>query len=392
MSHNSKYSVAKKSKSGSTILMLIVVVFAVVFLFFIFRPKYKDVTIEAGSKSVDVNKFVVASSYKSKTKLITDISKLDLDKVGSYNIVLAYDGKEETVKLNIEDTTSPEVEFQNVGKLVGYEINPEDFVKSVKDYSSYEVTAIKIPEIDENKYATYDVKIRVEDEYGNKTEKTVQLTIKRDNNGPVFSGIKTLTVEKHANVNFKKGITAVDAYDGSVAFNVDTSKVNLDAAGTYYATYTSTDSEVNTTTIKRKIIVNHDEDDTDKLFTEFYNEYLKGKSARDITIAIRDRILYDHSYGGDDPIWYALNERAGNCVVHAQMLKKAFDKAGLKNMIIHTIDKTHYWNLVYQDGVWRHYDSTPGAHYIGPVTDYEKYNSSAMHGRNWDRDDYPEAN
>lgn len=60
-------------------------------------------------------------------------------------------------------------------------------------------------------------------------------------------------------------------------------------------------------------------------------------------------------------------------------------------MIIRTIDGTHYWNLVYEGGKYRHYDSTPGSHLIGPATDDEKFNSSNMRGRDWDRSAYPKA-
>lgn len=148
----------------------------------------------------------------------------------------------------------------------------------------------------------------------------------------------------------------------------------------------------NTTTRSRKIIVNHDEDDTTQKFNEFYNTNLAGKDIRGIVSTIRNKIDYNTNWGGDDPIWYGLSNKVGNCYVHALLVERALNKQGISNKIIYTEDKTHYWNLVLEGGVWRHYDSTPGAHIIGPATDVEKYESSCMRHRNWDRTKWPEAN
>lgn len=525
-----KYKIAKKNNCWLILSIFVLVITIAFFAFFILRPKFQDVTIELGTKKIDANKFVVSKFYRKKTELITDISKLDLTKVKSYDVILSYDGKKQTVKLNIVDTTKPEVKYKNVVSYLAYEFKPEDFVESVSDYSDYEIKSSSVINI--NEYNDYIVNIKVIDKYGNeiskdckltiawiyptvtyeigdkfdksnvvinieadkdklsaeelkkvdintpgkytitsvyngiteksvitvqdtkgptlnvknlsliegntlssynkfvesyfdasgevniefngeidysklgkqnleiiatdkydnKTKKTVTLTIKTDSNGPVFSGIKSLVVDKHSSINYKEGIKAVDAKDGEMKFNVDTSKVDLDEAGIYYAVYTSIDLEDNTTTVKRKITVNHDEEDTEKIFMDFYNKYLKGKTVLEITREIRSRVYYDHSYGEGDPIWYAINNRAGNCKVHALVLKKAFDTAGIENMIIHTIDETHYWNLVYLNGKWRHYDSTPGAHLIGPCTDDEKFYSSGLYQRQWNRSAYPVAN
>ena len=103
------------------------------------------------------------------------------------------------------------------------------------------------------------------------------------------------------------------------------------------------------------------------------------------------KIRYNTNWGGDDPVWYGLTNNVGNCYVHAIILQKALNKAGITNKLIHVIDKTHYWNLVYINGLWRHYDSTPGNHIVGPTTDDQKFNSAAMKGRDWDRDAYPKA-
>ena len=65
------------------------------------------------------------------------------------------------------------------------------------------------------------------------------------------------------------------------------------------------------------------------------------------------------------------------------LVQKALNKKGITNKLIYTTDRTHYWNLVYQNGKWRHYDATPGGHLLGPATDKEKAASSSMQGRKW---------
>ncbi len=227
--------------------------------------------------------------------------------------------------------------------------------------------------------------------HGNKVEKQANLTIKKDTEGPVFSGLKEMTVAKNSNANYKSGVKAVDKKEGNCDFTVDTSKVNIGVAGTYYATYTSKDSKGNTTTAKRKIIVKHNQEDTNNKFNEFYNEYLVGKDAYGIVDTIRKKISYNSNWGGDDPIWYGLTNKKGNCYVHVLLVQKALNKAGITNQVVKTIDGTHYWNLIKVGGVWRHYDSTPGNHLIGPATDDEKFASSSMKGRDWNRSAYPEA-
>lgn len=227
--------------------------------------------------------------------------------------------------------------------------------------------------------------------HGNKVEKQANLTIKKDTEGPVFSGLKEMTVAKNSNANYKSGVKAVDKKEGNCDFTVDTSKVNIAAAGTYYATYTSKDSKGNTTTAKRKITVKHNQEDTNNKFNEFYNKYLAGKDAYGIVSTIRSEISYNSNWGGDDPIWYGLTNKKGNCYVHVLLVQKALNKAGITNQVVKTIDGTHYWNLIKVGGVWRHYDSTPGNHLIGPATDDEKFASSSMKGRDWNRSAYPEA-
>lgn len=323
------------------------------------------------------------------------VSKAELERinkasVGEYTITLTNNGKEYVINIKIQDTTAPELELKDVTIYDDEKVDKSKFIVSAKDASGKVETTL-LTEIDYKKIGTQVIKIEAKDQYENKIEKEANLTIKKDTEGPVFSGLKEMTVAKNSSVNYNSGVKAVDAKEGNCEFTVDTSKVNIGVAGTYYATYTSKDSKGNTTTARRKITVKHNQEDTNNKFNEFYNTYLAGKDALGIVSTIRNEISYNSSWGEDDPVWYGLTNRKGNCYVHVLLVQKALNKAGITNQVVKTIDGTHYWNLVNIGGVWRHYDSTPGNHLIGPATDDEKFASSAMKGRDWNRSAYPEA-
>lgn len=509
--------------------ILVIVLISSYFLYMEYKPKFKNITIEAGTKSVSIRDFLTNAFYINNAKILTDLSKIDLDKTSEIDIKLSYKGNEEIVKLTIVDTIAPNVELQNITRYSGYEINPNDFILNLdeledttieykvynyeSEYKDYEVDIIvtdesnnkttkkciltiswikplinievgdtfsldmilenvkkyentinkdeinkintsykneyiltanynnqiytskiivvdtKAPELelknltiynnkkvdkddfinsvkDNSNKVTTTMKTKIDytiigeqtitieaiDESGNKTEKSTKLVIKKDTDGPVFSGIKDINVVKNSSIDYFKGVSAYDSNYGSCKFTVDYSKVNTSNAGTYYATYSSKDSLGNSTVVKRKIIIAHDNDDTNIKFNNYYNNYLANKSVLQMASLIRSNIRYSSNWGGSDPVWYGLTYNSGNCYVHALILQKALNKAGITNKLIYVKDKTHYWNLVYLDGVWRHYDSTPGTHIIGPATDTAKYNSSAMRGRDWDRSLFPVAN
>ncbi len=525
-----KKKLSRKTKMILLSIIIVTILSAIAIgLFLVFRPKFKEATIELGTTEITVDNFLVSNMYKEQAKLLTPIEQIDFSKVADIDITLSYRDKEETVKLHIVDTTPPNVTFQNITRYTDYVVNADDFIVEKSDlspitvdatslentsqYKDYVVTvtvkdeygnttskdcivtitwlkdeiykelgqeftkadvivnmekdADKLPqsevekvdtsklgeyiltanvegvdyttkvivqdttpptlelknvtiyddekvngkesfiksatdasgevttnlktEIDYSKIGDQEIVIEAVDKNNNKVEKTAVLTIKKDTEGPVFSGLSNVTVAKNGSVNYTKGVKAVDAREGNCEFTVNSNSVNLGVAGTYYATYTSKDSKGNTTTKKRKITVKHNQKDTNQKFNEFYSTYLQGKSPTDMTVAVRNAIGYNHNWGGDDAVWYGLTNRTGNCYVHAVILQKALTKAGYKNMIIYTKDKTHYWNLVYANGVWRHYDATPGDHLIGPVTDDEKFNSTGLYQRDWDRNAYPKA-
>ena len=174
----------EKNKSNKKVAIIAIVLICLVIigiiLFYIFIPKVRDkLVIELGTKKeLSVLDFIKRENNSDKAQFITDMSQIDLSKVGEYDIKLTYKGKEYTSKLTIQDTIAPTVEFQDIEKPIGYEINAKDFIKSVTDASEETNAEVLNPEeINVGEFGEYIARIKVEDLSGNQVEKECKLTI-----------------------------------------------------------------------------------------------------------------------------------------------------------------------------------------------------------------------
>ncbi len=350
-----------------------------------------EIVLEVGDKFSIENLVLDVEKFGDRVPK-SEIDKVDTSVVGEYIIKVEYEGVEYTSTIKVQDTIPPELELKDISIYDDEEISDyKKFIKKASDASGEPTVTLKT-EIDYSKIGKQDVVIEAVDINGNKTEKIATLTIKRDNVGPVFSGLSDKTVVKNSTIDYKADVKATDDRDGKCEFSVDSSGVNLGESGTYYATYTAKDKRGNVTTKKRKIVVKHNQEDTNNKFNEFYNNYLAGNDIVGMASSIRSQIRYNSNWGGDDPVWYGLTEGKGNCYVHALIMQKALTKAGYTNKLIYLTDTSHYWNLVYTGGVWRHIDATPSAnHTLGLLTDEQKLADAGLHGKTWERDSWPKA-
>ena len=520
----------KKSKKNIILIVLGIILFLILLctiLFFILFGLKESVTLEAGIKEIKISDFYKHDKVIYETKFITDVKKIDLKKVSSYNIKLKVGKKTKTIKLKIVDTTKPKVKFKDYYANIDYQINPEDFIESVSDvsetkvevlnnivingYNDYKVKVqvsdkynnkvtetrtlriamsrqevikelgspltkedilynvketgdfinqeeidninkngvgeyeiiinannlefktkiivqdttppnmelqnVKIyddqkveskdkfiksitdasnefettmkTEIDYTKLGDQEIIIEAVDKYGNKIEKKATLSIIQDKVAPTFKGLYNITVNKYTKINYNSGVSAYDEKDGNVTFTVDTSRVNVNAYGTYYATYTAHDKAGNVKTAKRKITVNHDAADRNAKIDAALNK--SGRGYEQIRQYIMNNVRYSSNGGGSDKVWYGLTSFQGNCVVHAYLYQAMLQRAGYNAKIIYTTDQTHYWVLVNINGVWRHSDATPTDRHrmISAATDAERLEH--LQGRDWNHNNWPAA-
>ena len=112
-------------------------------------PKFQDVTIELGTASLGIDSFMTEHARPGKCAFVSDVSGLDIGRVGSFALTLRHGKQEQTVSLNIVDTIPPRAEFLTERcEVSGYMPRPEDFVVSVEDLSPVTVRfAQEIPEV-----------------------------------------------------------------------------------------------------------------------------------------------------------------------------------------------------------------------------------------------------
>ncbi len=348
-----------------------------------------DVVVELGNK-LTKEELLVNPERDKEILDQAEIDEINEKGIGEYTIKKNRDGNEYTANIKIQDTTAPTLELNDVSIYNDEKnIGKEKFIKSAKDASG-DVTTTMLTKIDYGKIGNQTITIKAEDKYGNVVEKTANLTIKKDTEGPKISGLGAMTVKKNATINYEKGVKATDAKDGKVSFSVDSSKVNTGAAGTYYAIYTATDKSGNKTTSKRKITVNHDQADINALVKKIASGL--GSNVEELRDYCRNKIKYSHSYGDNDPIWFGFNNWNGNCYVHAMCFQALLRERGYETKLIWVTNKTHYWNLVKINGVWRHMDSTPDSTHrkISIMTDEQRL--STLKGRDWDHSAWPACN
>ncbi len=337
------------------------------------------------------NEFKIEQLYFDNNEINIEnlnISNLNVNKVGSYSISFYIDGTLYNSKVNVSDNVGPII---NSTELVLYE-NDINFDKSelldVSDYSLnfyYVKGDFSTLQLGENK-----VFINAIDVYGNSSYKETNILVKNDNVGPVISGTKNITIARGSEIDLLSGIESVDKSDGKCEVTYNKDKINISKVGTYDLVYSSYDKSRNLSQKKVVLKVIPDKEEVDRLFQEFYDKYLKGKNTLGMTKVIREKIKYKN-VRGIDPVWTGLSTMSGSCFVHAEMLHKALDIAGIENYVIVAKGNTHSWVIAKENEKWRHYDPTPGKHDIGPLTDSEKTYAPGLGYLYWDRTKYPKA-
>lgn len=170
-----KRKLTKKRKVFKRIIWFIFIVLLIILIYLLARPKFKDVTIELGTKEIKVDDFLISQMYKKGSAFVTDLESINLSEVGEKDITLRFLKKEQTVKLKIVDTTAPKVKFKEHTAYLDYKLNPEDFIESKEDLSEMTVYFESEPTISD--YGDYPLKVIVSDKYGNKTSGEVKLII-----------------------------------------------------------------------------------------------------------------------------------------------------------------------------------------------------------------------
>ena len=344
---------------------------------------YENVNLEYGD---ELTKEDLLINPEKDAELISqsELDEINASPVGEYTVESTSGGKTLSCTVNIQDTKGPDLVLSEVQLYVGGTAEEDRFIVSCEDASG--VAEIRlVTEIDFDLHGKQSVTIEAEDIYGHVTVKVTALYISNDHNPPFFTGLYTMNPEKYTEPDYVTGVTAFDYVDGDIEFTYDASNVDTAVAGTYYVTYTATDVSGNTVTSKRKVVVPHDKADTDALVAKI------AETLPDDPEAIRQyvkNISYDTYWGGEDPVWYGLTDRRGNCYVHAVCLSALLEAKGYETDIIWMTTEAHYWVIVNIDGTWWHIDATPGNYSnLSLMSDQERLDT--LRGGVWDTSLWP---
>ena len=163
----------KKGFNKRKIYIIVTSVIAVLLLVGVyFLTKFKDATIELGNE-IRKEDFVRYGGIASNIDI--DLSKVNQNEVGEYDVKVKYFLFSYDLKVQIKDTTPPTLEVKNIYEPIKYEINVNDFVTKLEDKSKVDIKINNMPSI--NDFGDYPIIIVATDAYGNKTEKECTLSI-----------------------------------------------------------------------------------------------------------------------------------------------------------------------------------------------------------------------
>lgn len=349
---------------------------------------HEAVTLELG-QTLELSQVLLRPEQDSALVDPAVLATINAAGVGTYTITSTSSEHPCTCTVTIQDTTPPTLELKELHMDIGDYVGLQHFIKTAKDASG-PVTTRLVTKLDLKAQGTQTVVIEAEDINGNKTTLETKLHVYLDSRPPAFTGVDALTVEKNANVDFYAGVKATDGRDGTIKFTVDASKVNLAKPGTYYAVYTATDARGNKATVRRKITVNHDQEDTNALVASIAATL--NNDWETIRNYVRYNIGYNTNWGGDDPVWYGFTTKTGNCYVHALCLQRLLELKGYTTQLIWVTNKSHYWLLIQLDGKWWHIDATPGELHSRYSLMTDDLRAATLSGRDWDRTQWPACN
>ena len=358
-------------------------------------PKAEDFLMEEGS----------SISY------LTDISGIDTSVSNEYKVDFLVDGVYAQSILSIGDYKAPQVVTKDMHGWLNQPIEIEQFIVSIEDSSTvkcqYEI------EPDWSMLGEQKVKLLISDENDNITTCEAVLTILEDTKAPVVS-VSNLDVTVGNVISYKKAISYYDNASSveEMIVEIDNSSVNLDKIGSYDVIYTVTDVAGNTTTVVSKVNVveeiplwNDEEalkqkglEVLEKILKDTMSDYEKAQAIfewvytniRFINFSEKDNFMRG-AYEG-------LFLQKGDCFVYAATSKFLLTLAKIPNIDIKklTTNPSHYWNLVYIEDGWYHFDATPRKEgkklFLYTEKELEAFSSSHGNSHIYDKSLYPEVN
>ncbi len=214
---------------------------------------YKNYTVEVFTSSIDYLDGVIATDlYDQNVLLSVDDSLVDLNELGQYEVIIsATDSSgnvtQETIKVNVVDTTPPEI----IGAkdfMLEVTLTDCDYIQDAvaKDLYDGEVEiVVDHSQVNINELGDYEITLSAIDSSGNETIIVLTVSVV-DTTPPNISGYKNYFVEVFTpSIDYLDGVVATDLYDGFVEVTCDSTEVDLNTVGHYEVSYYAVDQHGN---------------------------------------------------------------------------------------------------------------------------------------------------
>ena len=336
----------------------------------------KDVTIEVGTP-ISIDAFF--ENVPLNADFLTDVSGINTNEPGVYQIRIRIGKKSEDVVLRIEDRTPPSGEAVPTTVYMNWKMpDPQDCIANLYDFSGI----AKVEYQDGTPVFTtggeYEVPIVVTDVYGNSAVITVPFTVINDTTPPVISGLHELELEGNPDqLDFYEGITVTDDYDPEPMLTFDDSQVDYTKTGTYKLIYRAKDKAGNIataeTTMKIKVASETAKNKTSggdpgtyyvgdgdpyaiarKVMSGLYRNN-EVETARAIFNWVHNNLSFRLLWGTrnyEHAAYRGFTKHSGDCYVYYSCCKMLLDIAGIENMRVDRYPKLN--------GEWYHCDATEG--------------------------------
>ena len=334
---------------------------------------YPNVTVEAGSASINPLDYLVASDGIDELLDIINITiglgveRERLDTPGEYDVIIhAYDRAVRRQYI-VKDTTPPAATVLNMVGWQGRELDAAAFFTDINDMSA--VSARYKAQPDFKALGYQDVSLVLEDEWGNSAQFDTGLTLKADTEPPVIIGVGNIAVHVGDSISYRAGVYAEDNADGIIGVSIDSSAVNLYQVGEYPVTYRAVDISGNETTRTIKVtvtVLSYDEvySLADSVLSSITTPGMSlQEKARCIYDWVKRNIRYTPSKESDalSGAYYGFKLRQGDCSTFYAVSAALLTMAGIDNMQVTRVGgyTNHYWNLINVGTGWYHFDTSP---------------------------------
>ncbi|NLC42703.1 MAG: hypothetical protein GX783_00300, partial [Clostridiales bacterium] len=366
----------------------------------------KSVQVEAGQPlNITTNDFVDHGHWP--VSLMTNVKTLDVSEPTEHKINLKINDKIVSSILNVVDTTPPEAVVSDQEIYLDQTIEADAFVTDISDVSEVTCSFLRKPNF--RRKGVFELTIVLEDPYGNKTQYPANLTIKDDDDPPVFIGLEDIIIYEGQAISYKKNVSAEDAKDGPIDFMVESSKVNIRKPGTYEIVYMAEDAAGNiaeetvTVTVKK---LEPTQDAVYSLADEILDkitrpEMTKQEVAYEIYKYVKANVAYTGDSDKSDVIkeaFRAIRYKSGDCFTYYALGEVLLTRAEIDNMMVTRVGgrTQHFWSLINLGSGWYHFDASKHSEdldtFMMTDADLEKY--TKRWGRNYfvyDKSKFPEA-